>query len=94
MNPTRAFNLTPAERGRVDEIDELATTGSAAIDALVQRLDDPSWAVRRSVTGTLARMGDAAIAPLVDVLLHKRDHEGRLAAAVDDGQYYDATAAN
>lgn len=77
------INLTTAERGRIDAVESLARGGPTSVPALVDSLDDPSWAVRRVVVSALARAGDVAVAPLRDVLLHRRDREARIAAACD-----------
>lgn len=69
------------ERRRTAEIDRLREM--RAVDALVDRLADPSWVVRRSVVSALALLGDSAVEPLCDVLRMRRDDEARLAAAVD-----------
>jgi HEAT repeat protein len=76
-------NLTPPERARIDDIETLARAGSGSMAALVERLDDPSWAVRRVAVSALSRAGDIALIPLRDILLHRRDNEARIAAACD-----------
>jgi HEAT repeat protein len=75
------LNVSEAERTRAGEVEALARAG--AVGALVERLRDPSWTVRRAVGAALARLGDAAIEPLCNVLRHERSDEARLAAAVD-----------
>lgn len=75
--------LSDEERRRVERVEELAETGPAGVDALAAQLGDPSWAVRRWVVTTLARLGDAAVAPLCALLRDRRDDETRLAAAAD-----------
>lgn len=75
--------LSPDDRARVDRIEALARSGNDGVRPLLELLVDPSWAVRRAVVAALALVGDGAIAGLCDVLLQKRDHEGRLAGAVD-----------
>ncbi len=77
----RAYILDPEEARRVQAIDLLAARGDVA--GLIGLLDDPSWKVRRSVIAALAGLGDPAVEPLAEVLTSNRDHEGRLAAAVD-----------
>ncbi len=72
---------TEAERRRTEEIDRLREM--RAVDALIDRLADPSWVVRRSVVSALALLGDSAVEPLCDVLRTRRDDESRMAAAVD-----------
>lgn len=75
--------LSPDDRARVDHVEALARRGAEGVDALLELLVDPSWAVRRAVVDALASVGDAAIAGLRDVIMNRRDHEGRIAAAVD-----------
>jgi HEAT repeat protein len=67
----------------MEEIQRLASGGVASVPALVMLLVEPSWVVRRAVVAALARAGNAAIGPLCEVLRTQREHEGRLAAAVD-----------
>jgi len=76
----RPLSLSAADRARVEEISRLASVG--AVQELVARLSDPSWAVRRTVVASLARMG-SAIDPLCAVLLGDRTDEARLAAAIE-----------
>lgn len=57
--------------------------GAAAAGALIARLVDKSWAIRRGVIAELASLGDGAVGPLCQVLRSQRDDETRLAAAVD-----------
>lgn len=78
-----ALVLSPEDRARVERVEALARAGESGVGALVALLDDPSWAVRRAVVAALASIGDAAVAPLIDVLVHRRDDEARIAAAVD-----------
>ncbi|MGE5047144.1 MAG: HEAT repeat domain-containing protein, partial [Deltaproteobacteria bacterium] len=75
--------LSPADRDRIAEVDRLARQGDDAVDALLSRLTDPSWPVRRAVVAALARLGDGAVTPLTRVLRGARDDETLLAAAVD-----------
>ncbi len=79
MNAT--LIVSASERRRRAEVDALFHARST--HALIDRLDDPSWAVRRAVVSALARLGDDAVDSLCDVLKRRRDHEGRIAAAVD-----------
>ena len=75
-------SLSTLDQTRVSEIDALA--GDArGIAALLERLSEPSWAVRRAVVAALARAGDPAVRGLCEVLRSHRDDEARLAAAVD-----------
>jgi HEAT repeat protein len=75
--------LSPEDRARVGRIEALARSGAEGVPALLDLLTDPSWAVRRAVIAALASIDDAALEGLGDVLVKRRDHEGRLAAAVD-----------
>jgi HEAT repeat protein len=75
--------LSPEDRARVSRIEALARSGAEGVPALLDLLTDPSWAVRRAVIAALASIDDAALEGLGDVLVKRRDHEGRLAAAVD-----------
>jgi HEAT repeat protein len=76
--------LSPADRERIAEVDRLAQEQrETAVPSLVALLTSRSWAVRRAVVAALARLGDAAVPALSNVLLHQRDDEDRLAAAVD-----------
>lgn len=86
MNPSNALpaSLSPEDLERVKRVESLARAApEEGIPALVALLIDPSWAVRRAVVAALASAGAPAVAPIVDILLHERSHEGRLAAAVD-----------
>ncbi|NOJ56229.1 MULTISPECIES: HEAT repeat domain-containing protein, partial [Myxococcus] len=77
------LTLSAEDRSQVDEVEQLARRGAASLALLVGGLDAQSWAVRRAVVGALAKLGTPAVAPLRDVLLHRRDSEARLAAAVE-----------
>src|SRR6185436_17373103 len=57
--------------------------GKDGLNPLMELLDDKSWAVRRAVVAALARLGDDAVEPLCQLVRRRRDHEARLAAAVD-----------
>jgi HEAT repeat protein len=83
VNRPGPLTLTEDERLRVQGVADLASRGEQALDALVPLLDDRSWAVRRGVVAALAGMGGPAIARLCAVLTGRRDHENRLAAAVE-----------
>jgi len=83
VNRAEPLTLTEDERLRVQGVADLASRGEQALDALVPLLDDRSWAVRRGVVAALARIGGPAIARLCAVLTGRRDHENRLAAAVE-----------
>lgn len=76
-----SLTVSPNERKRSAEVEALFRAGN--VGELVNRLTDPSWTVRRAVVSALARLGDGAVAALCEVLTKKRDHEGRIAAAVD-----------
>ncbi|HEY4122611.1 MAG TPA: HEAT repeat domain-containing protein, partial [Byssovorax sp.] len=81
MSAAAGLGLSERDRGRLEEIEEIARGEDVA--PLVAALDEPSWVVRRGVVAALARAGDAALGPVVEVLRSARGHEGRLAAAVD-----------
>jgi HEAT repeat protein len=85
MNTSRPhLSLSPEERQRIEEIDRLlASPGASAAQALAERLDDPSWAVRRAVVGSLAALGEDGVPALMAVLNGDRRDESRLAAAVE-----------
>ncbi len=80
MNPT---GLSAQEQEAVAEIDRLVALGDEAVEPLVARLTEQSWAVRRAVVSALASLGDPASERLCEVLRTQRDDEARLAAAVD-----------
>ena len=73
--------LSATDREQIAEVDALSRAGS--LPALVQRLETRSWAVRRAVVAALARAGQPAVEPLVQLLLGARTDEALLAAAVD-----------
>jgi HEAT repeat protein len=75
--------LSPEDRARVSRVEALARSGAAGVSSLLDLLSDPSWAVRRAVVAALASVEDAAVDGLGQILIDRRDHEGRLAAAVD-----------
>ncbi|AKQ70682.1 HEAT repeat protein [Myxococcus hansupus] len=77
------LTLSAEDRSRVEEVEQLARRGTSSLALLVGALDAQSWAVRRAVVGALAKMGTPAVAPLRDILVHRRDSEARLAAAVE-----------
>ncbi|MCY1040378.1 HEAT repeat domain-containing protein [Corallococcus sp. bb12-1] len=77
------LSLSADDRARVEEVDQLARKGASSLPTLLAGLDAPSWAVRRAVVSALARLGTPAVQPLCDVLIHQRDNEARIAAAVD-----------
>lgn len=78
-----ALALSDGDRERLEEVERLETRGESAVGALIGRLAEPSWAVRRAVVAGLARLGDPALGPLCEVLKAQRDDEVRLAAVVD-----------
>ena len=82
-SPGNPLSLSAEDRARVEAVEALARRGVSGLEALLADLDTPSWAVRRAVIGALARMGTPAVAPLCEVLRHRRDSEARLAAAVE-----------
>ncbi|ADO68667.1 HEAT repeat domain-containing protein [Stigmatella aurantiaca] len=77
------LSLSSEDRARVEAVEALSRRGPASLEALLQELDTPSWAVRRAVIGALARMGTPAVVPLCEVLRGARGSEAGLAAAVD-----------
>jgi HEAT repeat protein len=80
---TLSLVLSAEDRARVDRVEALARAGVDGVKPLLELLVEPSWAVRRAVIAALADAGDPAVDGLCNVLLHHRDHEGRLAATVD-----------
>ncbi|GEJ57103.1 HEAT repeat domain-containing protein [Anaeromyxobacter diazotrophicus] len=81
MNRPLPLGLSQDDQRRLGEVEALA--GRGAVPELVQRLSDPSWAVRRGVVDALARLGDPAVEPLCAALAGDRGDEALLAAAVD-----------
>jgi HEAT repeat protein len=75
------LGVSTLERQRVVDAEVLFERGDAL--GLVERLSDPSWVVRRAVVSALARLGDSATQPLRDLLVHHRENEASVAAAVD-----------
>lgn len=76
-----AVALTTAEQERAREVAALLTAGD--VDALVARLNEPSWAVRRDVVRALGELGAPAVPALVEALRLQRGDEARIAATVD-----------
>ena len=76
-----AVALTTAEQERAREVATLLA--GRQVDALVARLGEPSWAVRRDVVRALGELGQAAVPALVEALRSRRDDEARIAATVD-----------
>jgi HEAT repeat protein len=83
MKALERLTLTESEQKRVADTQELKNTGSQSVERLIGMLNDPSWVVRRAVVEALASLGDTAVKPLCRVLRTQRDHEARIAAAVD-----------
>lgn len=83
MSSSGHVAVSPEENARIQRVDALAIGGEGAVEPLIDMLGDPSWTVRRAVVAALASLGDAAVAPLCRMLVERREHEGRLAAAVD-----------
>lgn len=81
--PSSPLVLSSADRERISEVDRLAAQGSERVPELVVLIASRGWAVRRAVVAALARIGDPAIAAIVQSLISQRDDEGRLAAMVD-----------
>ena len=75
--------LSPEDHALVGRVEALARSGGAGAAPLLELLVHPSWAVRRAVTAAIAAIGEAALDGLCDLLRDRRDHEGRLAGAVD-----------
>ncbi|HEX9102080.1 MAG TPA: HEAT repeat domain-containing protein, partial [Polyangia bacterium] len=82
-DPRARLTLSKDDAARLSVVEQLAHAGAQSVGALVAALDDPSWAVRRAVVAALARIGAPAVERLAGVLKSGRDHEARLAAAVD-----------
>lgn len=83
MKESEKHNLTDGERERVNKTLILKNKGIMSISELISMLMDPSWIVRRAVIEALAFLGDAAVGPLLDGLLHDRKSEAKIAATVD-----------
>ena len=81
MTLSRAIALSASDRERVSEIEGLAAARN--VPALVGRLVEPSWAVRRAVIAALAAVGDAAVGPMIHALETERSSEAKVAALVD-----------
>jgi HEAT repeat protein len=77
------LSLSGDDASEVRQVDHLAQQGASGVRPLIDRLTHPSWAVRRAVVAALARIGTPAVEPLCRLILTRRDHEDRLAAAVD-----------
>ncbi|HEX2568515.1 MAG TPA: HEAT repeat domain-containing protein [Polyangia bacterium] len=76
-------NRAEQEQIRLERVDVLMALGESSVPALLAMLTDPGWIVRRAVVAALATLGAPALGPLCELLRTQRDHEGRLAAAVD-----------
>ena len=83
MTTTSHIALTADEQARMQRVDRLVALGEAGSSPLIDMLADPSWSVRRAVVSGLAAIGPSVASPLCELLRCRRDHEGRLAAAVD-----------
>ena len=79
----RPLSQTTAEHDRVAEIQRLAAQGVTALPSLIQRLDEPSWSVRREIVAVVASFNAAAVVPLCAALRAERGNEARIAALVD-----------
>lgn len=75
--------LSAKDRDGLHAIEQLVGNGQSAISELLGHLSEKSWAIRRAVIGSLARLGDPAIVGLCHVLTHERGDEARLASAVE-----------
>nr|MDQ3364785.1 HEAT repeat domain-containing protein [Myxococcota bacterium] len=80
---TRVFNLTDAERRRIEHIDRLVARGGESVAELLTSTGDPSWTVRRAVVAALGALGDEAVAALCAWLRDQRTTEHAIAATVD-----------
>jgi HEAT repeat protein len=80
---TRVFNLTEAERRRIERVDRLVLLGAPSVGELIAGMADASWTVRRAVVAGLAALGDDAVGSLCDWLRDQRSSERAIAAAVD-----------
>ncbi len=83
MTVREALALTAPEHERIAEVARLTSMGQAGITALLSMLTDRSWAVRREAVRALGTLGTGAVRALCELLRTQRDHEGRIAAAVD-----------
>ena len=81
--PAGALALTREELQRASLVDLLLARGERGIAGLIAMLDDPSWTVRRAVVAALSSAGPLATSALLETLTSRRDHEARVAAAVD-----------
>jgi HEAT repeat protein len=72
-----------ADARRFEEVERLARAGAAGVPALVAKLGERSWALRRAVVAALAAAGDAAVEPLCRTLEAARGGETVIAAAMD-----------
>ena len=75
--------LSAHEAERLGTVKQLAGSGAAGVQPLVELLTDSSWAVRREVVIALGSLGEPATRALCTVLRERRDSEARIAAAVD-----------
>lgn len=83
MNDRRGVSLSARDRRLVDDIDRLTAEGAGSVDALIERLVDPSWGVRRAASAALAQLGEPAIGPMICALVLARESEARVAALID-----------
>jgi HEAT repeat protein len=75
--------LQAAHDPRVAELQRALAQGELDVIALIERLDEPSWTLRRAMVSALAGMGDEAAASMIEALTSRRDDEARIAALVD-----------
>ncbi len=80
MKPSGAMEGGVGE-AQAMEVEQLAARGDIA--ALIDRLAEPNWGVRRRVVGALAQLGEPAVEALCHVLSSRRESEAQIAAAVD-----------
>ncbi len=69
------------EGAAMEQVERLAAAGD--VPALIERLDEKSWRVRRAVVAALAQQGEKAVEALCHVLAARRDTEAQISAAVD-----------
>jgi HEAT repeat protein len=62
--------------------DELASIGAAALDSLVERLEDNDGDIRKGAAGALEKIGNPAIEPLVKILESKNSAVRKEAADI------------
>lgn len=71
------------ERARVERLRQAASNGGEGLAELLAMRASASWSVRREVIAALGGLGDVALVPLCDSLVHERSDETVIAATVD-----------